>query len=308
MSDPVATPAPVVPAAPPEPAVVNEEGAHEGSAAPKPPADATPAEKRKFKVKVDKEELEVDEDELIAGYQSRRASQKAWQGAAEQKRQIVALFEGIKRDPIPNLKKLLEHPSVGHDLRKIATDLLTQELERENLTPEQRELSDARKELAQVRAEREERERAQQESETAELRRENAERIQTEILEALKPSGLPFNRHSVKRVTYYLKEGLKRGYRLSAEDVLPLVRKDYEEEQRALFSSLDGEALEKMLTPEIAEKLSKRRIEKLKTGQAAAAAATSPTGEPEAPRAPREKKSDKPETFADIAKRISRGK
>jgi hypothetical protein len=297
------TSVPVAPApvAASEPASAPEETPVDTSAAgseEKPKAETPKPEKRRYKVKDEGEEAEVDEDELIAGYQSRRASHRAWQAAALSRQQVTKLFENIKSDPIPNLEKLLKMPGIGHDFRQLAIKYLTEEIEREAQTPEQRELAETKRELAEARREKAERDAAREEAEGNETRAKYAQQVETEIITAVKGSGLPATQHTVRRVAFYLRAGIDRGYSLTAEDVIPLVRKDYEDEHRALFGGLDGEALEAALGAEVSEKLSKRRVERFK--QAAPAAptpsGTRKTSEPTAP-----------ETYADVAKRLARG-
>lgn len=272
-----------------------------GRIKPKSP-DPERVEKRKYKVKVDDAEEEVDEDELVRGYQSRKSSQKAWQAAAEKDKQLKAIFERIKKDPEAGIEALLAHPAMGGlDFDKIATDRLAKRIEREQMSPEQRELADARAELARRREADQAVEREREEAAAAELRETYRQQVETEISDAVKASDLPHTRFVVKKVVHYLTEGLKRGYKLSAADVLPLVRNDMVEEQRDLFKNLDGEALEKMLGEDIADKLSKQRVQRFKAQPPAVEKA-------QASRTPKEKPAEKPKTFAEVARDMAKRK
>lgn len=313
MNEGTSTPAAAPEAAQPEakaPETQTESTEQKGAPAPA-SEEQKAAERKRYKVKIEGNEQEVDEDELVAGYQSRKASQRAWQEAAQVRKQITETFRKIKVNPIEGLQELLKHPELGIDLRQVAKDMLVSEIEREQMTPEQRELADTRKELEAYRREKEEAERARVDEETAALRRDYAAKVEQEIVDAITPSGLPMSKFTFKRVVFYLKEGHKRGYKLTAADVVPLVRKDYEEEHRSFFSSYDDDKLESVLGDQVAERLSKRRIAKLKGQLAPDQRDAAPQGadtQPEAkePRAQREKpKSGPPETFAQVAKRIA---
>ena len=59
-------------------------------------------------------------------------------------------------------------------------------------------------------------------------------------------------------------QSLKRGYDLSAGDVAELVKQDYINEQKALFGSLDGEMLLKLLGEDVANKIRKHDVSKIK--------------------------------------------
>lgn len=266
--DPVA---PAAPAAAPvtEPASGTTDTT-EPKAAPEPEkaapkaAPKEPEPRRKHKVKIDNEELEVDEDELKSGYQKAKSSQKAYQAAAEQRKQIEALFRKIKDNPVKGLQELLRHPSINADMRKVATEYLAGELDKEAMSPEQREHAEMKRELEEMKAEREAAQRELEESEASEVRKKYASQIETEILAAIKPSGMPVTEFTFKRVTYYLREGLKRGMNLKAEDVVPLVKQDYWAEVKQLTGGLDADALEDLLGGEVTTKLRTRAVEKFK--------------------------------------------
>lgn len=62
----------------------------------------------KHRVKVDGEEFEVDEPELVRGYQLARASHKRLQEAATAKKEAEGLFDVFDKDPFDALQRRLE--------------------------------------------------------------------------------------------------------------------------------------------------------------------------------------------------------
>lgn len=251
----VASETPVVPEGQPAP-----EGAENATPA---PAPEPPAPKR-YKVKIDGQELEVDESELVSGYQTRKASQKAFQSAAEQRKQVEGLLTLIKTDPINGLKKLVGHPAIGHDLKKLATEFLAGELEREAMTPEQRELAQAREQLAAYEAEKKERETQAEAAETKKLQDQYRGQYEKAILEAHQAANLPATEYTFKRVTYYLREGLKREMELTPADVMPLVEEDLRREINQFTGGLPIDRLIAVLGPDAVEKLRKHGVEQFK--------------------------------------------
>lgn len=215
---------------------------------------------RKYTVKIDGEEIEVDETELLRGYQLRTASDKKFREASYARKQADALIELLREDPI----KALTHPSVGVDFRQLAEKFLADAIEDEMATPEEREkrqklqrLEELERENAQFKKSEEERQMAQM---TAHYRQE----YENNIINALDKSGLPKTNHTVKRMAYYMAQALENGYELQPVDVVDLVRKDYQSEIKDLLGASDERVLFDLIGDDIAGKIRKHDIAKLK--------------------------------------------
>ena len=59
-------------------------------------------------------------------------------------------------------------------------------------------------------------------------------------------------------------QSLQRGYDLKASDVVHLVREDYQEDQKALYGSLDGDKLVEILGKDITDKIRKHGLSRRK--------------------------------------------
>lgn len=221
----------------------------------------TSSESKRYKVKVDGQELEVDEAELLAGYQTRKAADKKFQEAAMTRKQAEEFVSLLKTDPI----KVLTHPGLGVDFRQLAEQYLVQQLEEEMLDPRDRELKKYKamveeQETAKKRElERQEAERAQQ------LTARYTEDYSNQIVEALKTSGLPKTERTVKAMAQYLHLGLQQGVDLKAAEVVEFVKQDYINAQKELFSALDGDTLLSILGEDVANKIRKSDVKRLKS-------------------------------------------
>jgi len=90
---------------------------------------------RKYKVKLDGKEVEVDEDELINSYQLRKVSDQRLQEGVKARRQAEAFLQMLKADP----RKVLSDPRIGIDVKKMAEDIIYENLQQEMMTPENNE-------------------------------------------------------------------------------------------------------------------------------------------------------------------------
>jgi hypothetical protein len=267
----------------------------------KPDADSTPVEQpsdgsgvKKYKVKVNGEELEVTEEELIKGYQIRKAADEKFREASMLRKQAEEFISLLKKDPI----KVLTHPNLGLDFKKLAEEYLYQQLEEELMDPKDRELKKYKAMIEEMERQKQEQERAEREAMIEQLKAEYSQNYVKDITEALQSSGLPKNEFTVKRIAYYMHEGLKRGYNLSAKQVAPLVKEDYIKEQKALYSSLDGDLLVQLLGDDLVNKIRKYDVEKLKAKKTPVTPKDQPVSRSES------KPKDKKKTYEDYMKEV----
>jgi hypothetical protein len=250
--------------------------------------NAAEAALKKYKVKVDGEEIEVDENELLRGYQMRKASDKRFAEATQARKQAEEFVRLLKTDPT----KVLSHPSIGHDVKKLAEDYLLAELEKEMMTPEQRQLKEYQQKLQQY----EEMEKRQKEEYQNRQKEAVKQRYQQEynqqIVGALENSGLPKTEHTVKRMIHYMYNALEKGYELNANDVVDLVKKDYIEDTKSLYSGLDSEALIKILGDDVAKKLRKHELNQIKQSGFTPQSRTPSTGTKNNQKGPRKMNKD----------------
>jgi hypothetical protein len=221
---------------------------------------------RKFKVKVDGQELEVTEQELISGFALNKTATQKMQEAASVRKQAENFIELLRKDPM----KVLNNPSLGVDVKKFAEEYLIQmyQDEMDPVTAENRKL---KAQLEEIEANKKQKELEEQELRNAEETQHWMNHYVQDIDGAIASSPtLPRNNKAVyERVLHYMILGhqdsyiQRNGRAASAADVLPLVEKEFREMTTSLYKDATPEQLMNILGEDIAKKIRKHDISRL---------------------------------------------
>lgn len=213
-----------------------------------------------WKLKVNEKEYEVDSsntDQIKQLVQKGLSAQQRYTEAAAIRNQAQSFINALKNDPV----KVLTHPSLGLNFRDVAEKYLYQQLQHDNMSDEEKQQHAEKEELEKYRAEELERKRSDEQKKLEKLKEEYRENYQQQFIEALKESNIPKNDWSIKRMADYMREAIRRGAKnITPKQIAPLVKQDWENAQRELLSSLDGDDLINMLGKETAEKIRKHQI------------------------------------------------
>ena len=155
-------------------------------------ADEAPApEARRYKVKVDGQEVEVDEATLLKDYQLAKASHARMQQAAQlradaesQIAQVRALAEQTKQDPRSLFKAL------GLDARAFAEALLTEEIENELLTDDEKDYRRLKAWEKKHQEEISQRQKKEQLEKAEALTQQAGDEVESEIVDAFRSRGI----------------------------------------------------------------------------------------------------------------------
>lgn len=223
----------------------------------------TAAEIRKLKLKIEGQELELPEDEVIKLAQKGKYADKQLQSASQARKQAEELIRLLKTDPMA----ALQHEALGLDVKKIISDYVNKQATDARLTPEQKELRDLRK----MKQEQEENARKSQETAREQEINERAgviqQEIESEITEVLSTSGLPKTNYTVQRIAHYMKLALTKGYKnVTPKSVLPLVKEDFIRTQNDMYGQADEDTLAEMLGDELLSKVVKAHLKKTQKG------------------------------------------
>lgn len=218
---------------------------------------------KKYKVKIDGQDLEVAEDELLQGYQTNKAAQQRFNEAARMRKQAEEFVRIAKTDP----KRLLSHPDIGIDMLAFARDILAEQMEEEMLSPQEKELRNREKRLEEFERQQRSQEEALRASEVEKYTKQYEEEYSNGIVEALQISGLPKSPKTVAAIAKKMKEAMEAGFDVKPVDVVRFVKRDYIEEIKSLFGSADADTILSMIGDDISTKVVKGHLNKAKKGK-----------------------------------------
>lgn len=227
--------------------------------------EPTPQEKPKYKMKVQGREVEYDIDTIIRKAQMAEAADHKFQEAAQARKQIEQFVQMLQSDPM----SVLTHPDLGINFEDLATSYLGDKYRKDLMDPMERELEELREfkrkqeETAQERGQREAQEA--KERKFAQMKARAAAEYDRKISEVLSKADLPKTPHAVKRVAEVMLSAQKKGYDLDVETAVDMVRESYLTEVQALFGKLDGDALFKVLGGDLAKKIRKHDLDRLRS-------------------------------------------
>lgn len=139
---------------------------------------------KKYKVKVDDQESEIDEDELIRGYQKGKAGDKRLREAAQQQKQIKQFLDNLKKGDHNFLAKVL-----GKDqAKKMAEKLLLEEIEYEELPEHEKTIRQLQREKEDLQKEKETQEKQRVLRERQALEKKASQELEEDVLTAIKES------------------------------------------------------------------------------------------------------------------------
>lgn len=213
---------------------------------------------RKLKGKVNGKEVEWTEQEAIRRAQLADSADAKFREAADMRRQVEQAIQMMQTDPAAVLTEL------GIDIRKFAEEHLGRELQRELMSPEERELNDLREWKQQFedqnQAQEQERMSTAQKAEMQRQQNAIAQNYDNKISEVLAQSNLPKTAKTVKAVAQLMYSALDKGYDLDIATAVDMVKNDYTGSIQDLVGGMDGEHLINMLGPDLVRKIRKHDL------------------------------------------------
>lgn len=219
------------------------------------PREETPAEK-KYRLKVNGQEREFSESEVLKRAQLAEAAQEKFQKAAHLEKLEAAIQKGDRK----SIQKLL-----GDDrFHNFAVEYLSERLEEEEMSPKERELRQRERQLAEyeerLRQEQEERQSAAM----RQLEDHYAQKFDADFSSAMKQLKLPPTPKAVARMAELMKQNLEMGLELPATSIAQMVKEELTTTVKSIMDGLDDESLAALLGEQVEEKLRKRSMAKLK--------------------------------------------
>lgn len=230
--------------------------------------------KKKYSLKVNNKtkdlELDLSNDEEVQKYlQKALAADEKFAEAANIRKGFAELINAIKTNPLA----VLAHPDIGIDVKKLAEDVLAQEIEDMKKSPEQKRIEELEKALQEREAREKELEEAKKQAEMAKLEEEVYQDIDNQITEALSESDLPKSPYFVKRIADTLLSAMQMGYKdVTVKQVIPFVEQQITQELNNLFETAPDQTMEKLLEKYVGKKnIDKYRKTKLSKSKVKAA-------------------------------------
>lgn len=260
MTEAVASASPAVQAGPAVEGAVQSTGNIQQVTPAAPAADG----QKMFTVTIDGTERQVTEDELRRGYSHGAAANERMRVANETRQMAEEVLKVFKENPKLAFQKL------GVDAKTFAEQVLSEHIEESLLTPEQKELREARK-FMKEKADSEAKQKAEAAAaQEAAYREQVSTQLQTDIVSTLGESGLPRNEYTVGRMAYYLDSAIRAGYEnVTAKDIIGHVKQEYERDVKALLQSVPENNLLDFLGDDFTKKTVKAHLAKIGPKKAA---------------------------------------
>lgn len=208
-------------------------------------------------------EIDMDNDEEVKKYlQKAMAADEKFQEASNYKKQAEQLVEMLQKDPL----SILKNPALGLDIRKLAEQVLLQDLEEQAKSPEQKKIEDYERRLKEYedRKTKEDEERKSFQQREAETR--HMQDIENSMMTALEKSDFPADPFFIRRVADYMAAAIESGWEdVTVEQIMPYA----EGRMRSDFGGLinkhkDPAKLEKLLGKDVLDGYRKANIAKVK--------------------------------------------
>lgn len=220
---------------------------------------------KKLKLKVDGEELEEefdpdDEEYMRKQLQLAKVAQKRMAHSSQLEKEIRHFVDELRKNP----RRVLSDPKLGIDLKKIAAEMIEEEIENSRKSPEQLEKEKLQNELKAIKEEREREKEELKQKELARLQEIEFQRYETSIQKALEKSDLPTSPYVVKKMADYMLLGLQNNIELSPDEILPIVKDEIQNDIKSMFSVMPDEVIESMVGKDVFNRIRKKNVNKAK--------------------------------------------
>jgi hypothetical protein len=222
---------------------------------------------KKVKLKVDGKESVATVEQLVRDRQKYEAANKRFQEAkdlyakGELSQKQLKEFVGYMKN---NTAEALKH--LGIDPRQFAESLLMEAIQYEQMSPQQRELIEAKKKLSTYETEAKTRQEQEKRSEFQKQVDVERKRYDQEFAKALQSADLDPDPFVLARLAQYMQGALKAGRRdVTPMDFVENLKQDFHKQSVGYLKRLSGEKLLEMIPAEIIDKIRKADMARVKS-------------------------------------------
>lgn len=230
---------------------------------------------KSLKIKVDGKELdealpfEIPDTEESREYMTRqlqmgRMGQKRAQEYSQLEKEVRGFVELLRKDP----KRALQDPAIGLDIKQLAASIIEEEIANSQKSPELLRAEKSEKELEEYKKKQKEEKEEYEAKEFERIQEAEYERYDMEMTSALEKADIPKSAYYISRMANYMAMGLKEGLDVRPQDVLPVVKQEFEDDIREALSKMPEEAIEKMIGKDVFNRIRKKNIAKVKQAPA----------------------------------------
>ena len=233
----------------------------------------------KRKIKVGNEFL--DEDTIARDYSKWKGGDKALKEAAQARQSVEAFYEALQKDP----RKVLADPRLPIDRRQLALDLMRETIEAEMLEadPNAKHMSETEKKLKEYQDKEAKQQQEHEQAEHQKLVQSRQSAIGQTLMKALEITPLSKN-ESVKtevvaEMARYLRLCKQNGYEVTPDELAEHVARNRMSSYHTLAQDLDGDDLVDWLGDNVAQKILKRELNRIRKNREQPAPETVEEGE-----------------------------
>lgn len=222
----------------------------------------------KYNGKVEKIDLPFEIEEQHAEYMRRqlqmsKMGQSKAQEAAAWERDTMAFINELKTNP----RKVLSNPNLGVDLKKIAAEILEEELENAQKTPEELEREDYKRKLKEYEEKEEAREKEMETMKRNKIIEDAYAQYDVSMSNAMEQYDIPRTPVALYEMAHLMSLEIKRGYEPDMDAIAQMVQEKHSAHTNAELEKLKKKSpaeLRKLLGDEIFEKDRQERVAKVK--------------------------------------------
>jgi antitoxin component of RelBE/YafQ-DinJ toxin-antitoxin module len=193
-----------------------------------------------------KEMLEyLREREQLATVSQKRMQEKAEfeKLAKSRESEMEAFLNNLKDESV--LQDVLSQ--LGHDPSQLAENILMKEIEKSQLSPEQRELEEVRAELARIKEAEEAAKKEAADAKQAALEQQYADNFDRDLNAAIDKYGLPDTPHIIREMSNLMRIALTNNLDASFEEIGQLVKEQNDLHVQEVLKGMDAEKLMQIL-------------------------------------------------------------
>jgi hypothetical protein len=252
----------------------------------------------KYNGKVSKERLPFEIPEEHADWMRRQmqmakmAQVKAQESSALE-RDVLEFFNELRQNP----RKALSNPEFGVDIKKLAAEILEEELANAQKSPEQLERERLEIELRELREREKHRDEELRRIQEEKIVEQAAQEFDIQMSETLDKYNIPRTPLAIKKMAEYMSLAIQNQEHPDMEVIGQLVEEEMMTDYRDHLNSLPPERIVQLLGEEVFDKVRKDRVSKMKKGQPSVKALAKDTAQP---KQKTEEKALKKQSFKDF--------